>query len=353
MSSEKEFGYRNKMEFSFSASRWLTPDEIGSEVEIENKNFALGLHVPGRFDKVLNVNNCHIQPESGNRILNLVKEKALKKGIKPYDLKDHIGFLRNLVLRFSLYKNEIMVILVTSSEQSDKNEEFIIELSNLFKEELPEISNFVHAVTDSVAQVAIGKPEIVFGKGYITEKILGVEYRISPFSFFQTNSNQLDKFIGKILEYAGELENKTIWDLYCGTGSISLPAAGMAKKVYGIELVAESIEDAKFNAELNEINNCDFYCADLHDKKNPELMKNFISPDIIIIDPPRAGMHKNLIAHLLEISCARIVYVSCNPATQARDVGLLSEMYNVTKLQPVDMFPHTYHIESIALLEKK
>lgn len=353
MTSPEVFHYRNKMDFSFGASRWMTKEEIRNDIRIENKHFALGLHIPGRFDKVLDVQRCLIQPEAGNKILNEIRRKALELGCEAYHERAHLGFLRSLILRYSLANDETMMILVTASPESMADHTFLRWLELGFREKFQEVSTAIHAVNDRISPVAVDSERVLYGIGYITEEILGIAYRISPFSFFQTNSYQLDNFIGKIIEN-GELNGSEIaWDLYCGTGSITLPAAKRAKEIHGIEMVESSIDDARDNARRNGIGNAAFYCADLHSKETPELLSKLPKPDVIFIDPPRAGMHKNLVGHVIEAAPKRIVYVSCNPATQARDCAILAEKYEVESVQPVDMFPHTYHIESIAKLKRK
>ena len=349
--SSREFHYRNKMDFTFGASRWLFPEEIERQDDIANKDFALGLHVRGRFDKILDIDFCHIQPEIGNKILDVVRKKALEMDISAYHVFHKEGFLRNLVLRKSLHENSIMLIFVTKKVNEDKESKYIAEVSQILNDEFPEIKSIIHAVNDEISPVAIGKIDLLYGEEFITEKILDVEFKISPFSFFQTNSYQLNPFISKIIEYAELKNDEIVWDLYCGTGSITLPAAKKCKQIYGIELVESSIEDAKNNALRNEITNAEFTASDLHHKDIPELLGQLPKPDVLIIDPPRAGMHKNLLSHILEIKPERIVYVSCNPATQARDLALLDEHYRLIEVQPFDMFPQTYHIESIAKLE--
>lgn len=346
------FNYRNKMEFSFGASRWLTEEEISDEGELADKHFALGLHTPGRYDKVLDIDSCHIHADSCNPILNTVKQAAKSIDCKPYDQNKHVGFLRNLVLR-TTSTGEIMLILVTHATVEDADDKMIAWLDKELPGIHPEITTIIHAVNDKPAQVAVGEPTIIKGEGYITEEILDIKYRISPFSFFQTNSGQLNSFISMILEAADIQAGDMVWDLYCGAGSITLPAAKKADKILGIELVESSIHDAKANAERNNIGNAEFFCADLHAKNISEFLGVLPEPDTIIIDPPRAGMHVNLLQHILKLAPKKIVYVSCNPATQARDCELMSDLYKIESVQPVDMFPHTSHVESIAILESR
>lgn len=348
--SEAQFNYRNKMEFSFGASRWLTDNEINSDKEIENKDFALGLHIPGRFDKVLDVKECLIQPDIGNKILEAVRLAALNFAAPAYNQRTHTGFLRNLLIRTSHSSGEVMVVLITAEASDHPDYQMIDWFKEKFPQQFPEVSTIIWAINDKVTPVAIGEPNIIKGSGFITEEILGLKYRISPFSFFQTNSKQLNKFISLILDYAEINSNKIVWDLYCGTGSITLPAVRQAKQAFGMELAESSIKDAISNAELNHIKNVEFFPVDLHTKEVQILFEKLPKPDIMLIDPPRAGIHKNLIENILVTEPKRIVYVSCNPATQARDCAALSDKYKVECVQPVDMFPHTFHIESLALL---
>jgi 23S rRNA (uracil1939-C5)-methyltransferase len=351
--SPMPFHYRNKMEFSFSGYRWLTEAEISSVDDIPNKDFALGLHVPGIFNKVLDIKECYLHKIIVPVILKKIREKAIELSVKPYNVKTHGGFLRNLVFRSSEFYDEMMVVLITTNVKEKADEQFIDWFKNDFPQNFPDIQHIIHAVNDSFSPVAIGDAEIIRGSGYLTEKILDVTYRISPFSFFQTNSSQLDGFISQILEFADLGSKDIVWDLYCGTGSITLPASKQVKEIYGLELVESSISDANKNRDLNNIENAHFICADLNAKNATELLHGLPKPDVIIIDPPRAGMHKNLITVILEAAPQRICYVSCNPATQARDCELLSEKYQVEKVKPVDMFPHTFHVESIAKLIRK
>ena len=351
MPAEEQYYYRNKMDFSFGASRWMTNEEIKNQEEIEQKHFALGLHIPGRFDKVLDIERCHIQNDEGNEILNIMREKALELETRPYHDRFHDGFLRNLVIRSSRSTGEIMVVVITTTPETEDDLRFMDWLKNEAPDELPMASDIIHSVNDAISPNVYGKSEIIKGTGYITENILGIEFRISPFSFFQTNSAQLNKFIAEIIDFAELKDDEILWDLYCGTGSIALPASSKVKEVYGMEMMKTAVADARENMELNEIKNAEFFAADLHDKDIPSLFSRIPKPDVMTIDPPRAGMHKRLAGHILEIASPRLVYVSCNPVTQARDCSLLAEKYDVVKVKPVDMFPHTSHVESIALLE--
>lgn len=350
--ADSQFYYRNKMEFSFGDSRWLTSDEIARGENI-NKHFALGLHIPGRYDKVLDVEECFLQSEVSSRIVNAVRKAALERGVSIYQTRTHEGFLRNLVVRNSTASGELMVILVTSPLHEDADKQMIAWFENNFVAAFPEISTAIHSVTTSKAAVAGGLTRTVHGSGVITEAILGVHYRVSPFSFFQTNTRQAERLFRVALDYAGDIADKTVWDLYCGTGSITLAAAQKAKFVVGIEIAESSILDARANALANGIANVEFVIEDMQKAVKKQILSRLPAPDVIIVDPPRAGLHADVVANLLEIGAPRIVYVSCNPATQARDCALLAEKYTVEDIQPVDMFPHTYHIESVARLERK
>lgn len=351
LASPKTYHYRNKMDFSFGASRWLRKEEMIDGEEIERKHFALGLHIPGRYDKVLDIDNCLIADTKSEKILHLVRECAYEFDISAYNNRINEGFLRSLIIRTGMKGEELVGILITNSVDNDQQIEFLKKLSEKLKESKL-FTGFIYAENSTRSPVAIENSKLIFGKEEIFEVILGIKYRISPFSFFQTNSFQLDNFIGEILKIAEIKEDDTIWDLYCGTGSITLPASKYAKEIFGIELVDSSINDAKINSQINDIKNTNFYCSDLHSKDVPELLDSIPKPDKIIIDPPRAGMHKNLIEHLLKIGAPEIIYVSCNPYTQARDCDLLKDQYQIEKIKPVDMFPQTFHIESIVKLSK-
>lgn len=351
--SEKQYFYRNKMEFSFGNSRWLTNDEIKSGGEIDNKHFALGLHVSGRFDKILDINFCYIQPEFGNEILNRIRKKATELDVKAYNLKSHNGFLRNLILRSSLYSSELMIILITDNVKEEADKEFLSWFYEKFPSEMPGNITILHAFHTGFSPVYYGEYNLIRGNQFLLETIEDIKFRISPFSFFQTNSYQLNKFINFIVNSVDLKSEYIVWDLYCGAGSITLPASVKVKEIYGFELSESGIRDANVNKEINNIRNAHFHCLDLHSKDIGEKMRKYPLPDRIIIDPPRSGMHKNLVQLIKEIAAPKIVYVSCNPTTQARDCADLDELYSVKSVTPFDMFPQTYHIESIAVLERR
>lgn len=351
--SPVEYHYRNKMEFSFSAFRWLTKAEIDSGIEFKHKDFALGLHAPGRFDKVLDIQECWLTPPLWNDLMAFTRELALSFPVAAWNEQEHIGFLRNLILRRSGSTGEMMLILVSALPKSDSEYKFMNEFVEGISQKFPDITSVVHVINGTNNQVAIEAMSILTGKGYFFDKILGLDFKVSPYTFFQTNSELLNGFIGKIIESAKLGSDKIVWDLFCGAGSITLPAALRCKEIFGFEMNSGAVSDAKENAKANNITNANFFTADLNAKEFP-LSNDFTdSPDIVITDPPRAGMHKNLIGHLLMLEPEKIVYVSCNPATQARDCALLAEKYDIVSVQPVDMFPQTYHIENIAILERK
>ncbi|MCA0446362.1 MAG: 23S rRNA (uracil(1939)-C(5))-methyltransferase RlmD [Bacteroidetes bacterium] len=346
------FNYRNKMDFTFSDSRWLTSSEIKNGIE-KPEGFALGLHVPGRYDKLVDLDACHIQPETGNRILNLVKSFCFENGVLPYSSKSHTGFLRSLILRFGINTGDLMVILVTTYEDSEFNR----KLADLFKHDIPEIKSFVNILHSGKGPVPKGEGEItVFGSGVLTEKLLGVEFIIHPNSFFQTNSLQAEVLFATAFEAANLKETDILFDLFCGPGTIGLMAANRVKKVAGIELIPEAVENAIENARANGINNASFVQGDIG--KSLDLLKqweeNIGKPDIIVVDPPRAGLTEETARFLPQFGADRILYISCNPMTQARDLKIIASFnYDLTYIRPVDMFPHTYHIENIVVLKKR
>lgn len=345
--SEEIFYYRNKMEFSFADKRWLRPDEISDE-EIIDRNFALGLHIPRIFDKVLDIHECFLQSETSNKILNFTRDFFKSKITSIYSTKTHEGFLRNLVIKESKHTKDLMVNLVTSSE----NEELIKNYAEQIIKEIPSITTVVNNINLRKASVATGDYEKVFyGDGFITDKIGKYNFRISPNSFFQTNTLQAVKLYQTAVEFGSFSEDEVLYDLYSGAGTISLFVSEFVKSVIGIEVVSSAVEDAKNNSKLNNVKNVRFKTADLYKSFLPLVNeKNLPKPDVMIVDPPRSGMHQNTVNDILELEPKRIVYVSCNPSTQVRDITLLSEKYNLIKMQPVDMFPQTFHIENVALL---
>ncbi len=342
--SDSEFEYRNKMEFSCSSKRWLMPDEL--EDESIKKDFGIGLHVPGTFDKVIDIKQCEIMPALGNEILEDVRQFIKSSGLPGYHLRTHEGFWRFLMLRHSVAHDHWMVNIVTK----EKNLETVSELAGLLADKYPQIESVMNNITDSKSGVSMGQEEIcLYGRDHIKEKLGQLEFKISANSFFQTNTRACEKLYAKVAEYAALKGDENLIDLYSGTGTIPIWLSGSAKAVYGIEIVKSAVVDAKMNAQLNGADNCQFLEGDIKDVL-PEL--KFV-PDVMIIDPPRVGMHKDVVAQVRAMGPQKIVYVSCNPATLARDLEMLDPSYRVLEVTPVDMFPHTYHIESVALLEKK
>ncbi len=345
--ADQVFNYRNKMEFTVSNRRWL----VAGEPDPVNPNFALGLHIPGRFDKILDIERCHIQPEIGNEITAVVREQALQLGLKPYDAKTHNGFIRHLALRFTEQAAKVMVNIVTSWE----NPETLQPLVAVLTEKFPQIVSIVNNVNTRRGDAAFGEKEIIlFGTPTITETLGGLQFEISANSFFQTNSRQAEKLYGAALAGARLTGEEIVYDLFCGTGSISLFLARQAREVHGFELVNSAVEDATRNALANRITNAHFHSAnlDFFFHKAPQA-KKLPPPDVVVIDPPRVGLHEKLARALPDFGARRIVYVSCNPTTQARDNQfLLAGGYRLEKMTLVDMFPHTPHIETVGVFVK-
>jgi 23S rRNA (uracil1939-C5)-methyltransferase len=348
--SDHKFYYRNKMEFSFADKRWLTNEEISSG-ELIDREFALGLHIPGTFDKILDIDECFLQSKTSNGILNFTREffKSRKEPI--FNTKTQTGNLRNLVIREGKKTKDLMVNIVTF----DDNEVLMNEYSGGLAERFPEITTIVNNVNKKRSSVATGDYEkVYFGKGHITDYIGDKIFRISANSFFQTNTYQAEKLYNTVMEYAEFGDDDIVYDLYSGAGTITIYMSGKGRKIYGFESSESAIKDAVKNASFNKAENVFFYTADLYKSFIPLVKSESIPPpDVIVTDPPRSGMHQNIIDDILKLSPMKIVYVSCNPATQVRDIKLLSEAYDLIKIRPVDMFPHTYHIENVALLTKR
>lgn len=348
--SENVFFYRNKMEFSFTKKRWLSIEEIGSGEKF-NQNFALGLHVPGLYDKVINIEKCHLQSELSNNILNFTRKFFLESGKDAYDTKTHSGFLRNLVIRQSQHLTEVMVNLVTFYEDDDLVRAYSKEIVRKFKQ----VTTVINNINLKKAAVAVGDFEKVFiGDGIIHDKIGEYKFRISSNSFFQTNTKQAEVLYQTAVDFAQFHGKEVVYDLYSGAGTISIFISKLVKEVVGFETVRSAVEDAQHNLELNNVNNVECKTADLN-KSFLKLIEEYQLklPEAIIIDPPRSGMHKTTISDVVTLSPHKIIYISCNPATQARDVkDFISSGYELIKMCPVDMFPHTYHIENVALLIK-
>jgi 23S rRNA (uracil1939-C5)-methyltransferase len=338
--------YRNKLEYTFSNRRWLTREEISGEVKEMN---GVGFHVPGRFDKVLDVERCYLQREPSNAIRLFIREHAIKNNLEFFDLRNQTGFLRTLVIR-TAETGEVMVILVFFREEEESRIKLLEEIKSKFKE-----VTSLYYVINSKANDTLGDQEFILyhGKDHILEKMDDLFFKVGPKSFYQTNSRQAHELYKKASEFAGIKPTHTVYDLYTGTGTIANFVAGKAKKVIGIEYVPEAIEDAKVNSALNGIKNTLFFAGDMKDILSEVFVSEHGHPSVMIIDPPRVGMHKDVVETICRILPDRIVYVSCNPATQARDIQLMDEFYILTGIQPVDMFPHTHHVENIALLERR
>ncbi len=337
--------YRNKLEYTFSNRRWLTEEEVKSEEEFERR--ALGFHASGGYSKIIDINHCFLQPNPSNDIRNTLQKFAMDNDISFYDIRDEKGLLRNVIMRMAT-TGDIMVIL--SCFYNDK--EAIEKVLNMLDEQFPQITSLMYVINskknDFILDLDI---KLYKGENFITENLGDVSFRIGPKSFFQTNSYQAVTLFDKVVEFAELKGDENVYDLYTGIGSIASYVAKDCKHVVGIEEIEAAIEDAKINAELNDIDNVTFYAGDVKDILSDEFEEKHGKPDLVITDPPRAGMHPAALELLLELASPRIIYVSCNPATQARDLFLMKEKYRVVKMQPVDMFPHTYHIENVALLE--
>ena len=345
---EKTYFYRNKMEFSFSNSRWLTLEEINSEEKIDNRN-ACGFHISGMWDKILDVNKCHLQEDPSNDIRNFIKNYGIENKLEFYNPREQSGLLRTIMLRISS-TGEIMVVIQFFKENKLKRE----GLLNALAEKFPEITSLQYVINSKGNDTLYDQDIKLFkGRDHIFEAMEGLKFKIGPKSFYQTNSTQAYELYKITRNFANLTGNEVVYDFYTGTGTIAQFVSKNAKKVIGVESVPEAIEDAKLNAQLNNIENVEFYAGDMKDVFNDSFIKKHGQPDVIITDPPRDGMHKNVVAKILEIAPKRIVYVSCNSATQARDLSLMKNMYNIIKTQAVDMFPQTHHVENVVLLELK
>jgi len=341
--SPRIFGYRNKMEFSFSDKRWLLPH--AQTEDPGQTSMALGLHVPGTFDRIIDIEGCLLQEETGNEILREVKDFVRKSGVPVYGLRSHQGFWRYLVLRHSQRLNEWMVNIVTTQERQEPVE----DLASLLGDRFSEIASISHVVNTRKGGTAVGQWEnTLIGEGSLREKIGPYTFQISNNSFLQTNSHVSGELYQVVKDFASLTGKETVVDLYCGIGTISAFLASKASRVIGFDSSESAIADARENQELNELDNCTFWCGDA------KLLADSVShADVLITDPPRTGMHKKVIKHILSLLPHRIIYISCNPTTMARDIALLKEGYRLEEVQPLDLFPNTYHIEAVARLERK
>ena len=354
LGSEETRYYRNKLEFTFSNKRWLTREEIDQEDDLDRD--ALGFHIPKRFDKILDINHCYLQPDPSNDIRLTVRQIAKENNIPFFDLITQEGYLRNLIIRNTI-TGKVMVILQVAGD----NEQYLTTVLDGLKDKFPQITS-LNYVINTKRNETFNDLEVVNynGKAYITEEMQlpdnadkSVSFQIGPKSFFQTNAKQAEVLYKKAWEMAQLTGNELVYDLYTGTGTIANYVAGNAKEVIGIEYVEAAIEDAKVNSEINGITNTKFFAGDMKDLLTDDFVSEHGRPDVIITDPPRAGMHQDVCEVILNTRPQRIVYVSCNPATQARDIAILDKYYKITDVQPVDMFPHTHHVENIVALELK
>ncbi|WP_297702671.1 23S rRNA (uracil(1939)-C(5))-methyltransferase RlmD [uncultured Eudoraea sp.] len=346
--SDQRYFYRNKMEFSFSDSRWLTQEEINSKNEITDKN-AIGFHIPGMWDKILDIKKCHLQADPSNDIRLEIKKYAQEKELSFFNPRNQKGLLRTLMIRTSSTK-EIMVLIQFYDDDENKRNGLLDHLKNNF----PQINSLLYVINRK-GNDTIYDQEIYchYGKDFIYEQMEGLKFKITAKSFYQTNSQQAHELYKVVRDLAGLNKTELVYDLYTGIGTIAQFIAAEAKKVVGIEAIPEAILAAKANAQENNINNVTFFSGDMKNILNDEFVAFNGRPDLIITDPPRDGMHKDVVKQILEIAPDKIVYVSCNSATQARDLELMKEAYQIKKIQPVDMFPQTHHVENVVLLEKK
>ena len=348
LGSENQYNYRNKMEFSFSDSKWLTMEQIKSDEVIENRN-ALGFHIPGMWDKILDIEKCHLQADPSNFIRNFVKSKAEELDLSFYNSRKQQGFLRTLMIRTSS-TGEVMV-LIQFFHEDEKNRKLLLDA---VVKEFPDITSLLYVI-NTKGNDTIYDQDIIcyYGRDHIFEQMEGLKFKINAKSFYQTNSEQAYELYKVVRDYAGLKGGELVFDLYTGTGTIAQFVAKNAGKVVGIEAVPEAIEAAKENAELNSIENTEFYVGDMKKVFNEGFVSEMGTPDLIITDPPRDGMHADVVDQILKIGAPKVVYVSCNSATQARDLALMDNDYKVVRVQPVDMFPQTFHVENVVLLEKR
>ena len=344
--SARIWEYRNKMEYTYSNRRWLTPEQMASGEVFDDRNGA-GFHIPGAFDKVLDIDKCYLQDDLGNRLRKFVKTFASEHGLSFYDLREQHGLLRTLMIRIAS-TGEVMAVMTFGED----NPEAISAVLDAIRAEFPEITSLMYVINLKVNDT-IGDQEVLLhsGREYIEEEMEGLRFRIGPKSFYQTNSLQAYELYKVARDFAGLTGDELVYDLYTGTGTIANFVSRRARKVIGIEYVPEAIEDAKINSQVNGIDNTEFLAGDMKDVLTDEFIERNGRPDVMIVDPPRAGMHGDVVNVILNATPRRIVYVSCNPATQARDLALLDAKYEVTAVQPVDMFPHTHHVENVVKLE--
>ncbi|MFN4081255.1 MAG: 23S rRNA (uracil(1939)-C(5))-methyltransferase RlmD [Saprospiraceae bacterium] len=349
LSAPSDTYYRNKLEFGFSNRRWLFDHEMDAGANGPQTACGLGFHKAGYFDKIIDIEHCWLQAEPSNRLRNACRQIALEQGLEFYDLRAHKGYLRNMMVRTAT-TGQNMLLLSVARDQPDLLKSFLDAVTARF----PDLTTIVYCINAKLNDTIFDlEMRIWHGPGYIIEQLGDLRYKIGPKSFFQTNTQQAKRLYDTVLEFAALDGTQFVYDLYTGAGSIALYAAARCRQVVGIEEAPEAIADAEENKAMNGIANADFYCGDVKDVLTPHFAARYPRPDLVITDPPRAGMHEKVVRFLLELAAPRIVYVSCNPATQARDAQLLSAKYALRKIRPVDMFPHTHHIENVALFELK
>jgi 23S rRNA (uracil1939-C5)-methyltransferase len=348
LGSEDVYNYRNKMEFTFSDKRWLTKEEIESDADFGERR-ALGFHIPKLFDKIVNVEHCYLQEGFSNPIRNEVRQFCFDNEYTFFNIREQHGLMRNLIVRNTL-DGQLMVIVAFAEPEHEKIEVLMAHL----KAKFPEITSLMYVINEKRNDTILDQDIILYnGKDHMMESMEDLKFKVGPKSFYQTNAKQAYELYKITRDFAQLSGNEIVYDLYTGTGTIALFVSKLAKKVIGIEYVEPAIMDAKSNAELNGITNADFYAGDMKDVLNDEFINQHGQPDVMIVDPPRAGMHTDVVDTILRAQPKRIVYVSCNPATQARDIALMNETYETKIIQPVDMFPHTHHVENVALLERR
>ena len=357
LGSEQTERYRNKLEFTFSNKRWLTQAEVDKDFKYDQMN-AVGFHIPGAFDKVLAIDECHLMDDICNRIRNGVRDYAYEQGLTFFDLRSQEGMLRNMMVRIAEDENDRsikgLMVVMQFKVVAPEEEAQMKQLLQFMADTWPEITSLIYVINNKCNDTIGDLPIHVFkGDDHIIEEMEGLKFKVGPKSFYQTNSRQAYNLYKVTREFAGLTGDELVYDLYTGTGTIANFVSRKARQVIGIEYVPEAIEDAKVNSAINGIDNTLFFAGDMKDILNQEFINQYGRPDVIITDPPRAGMHNDVIGTILFAEPKRIVYVSCNPATQARDLSLLDVKYKVLKVQPVDMFPHTHHVENVVLLELK
>jgi len=350
LACKEPFYYRNKMEYSFGTRRWLTEEEIGRDEFVDDSGLFAGLHAPGRFDKILNLKECHLQVPESFEILDLVRSWCKKNKVPAFDTINKTGFMRNLMIRNSHHTEDFMVNIVTYADEPEIMEKLTGELLARF----PFITTVINNINDTKSPTSEGRIEKVYhGSGFITDRIGDFEFKIHPNAFFQTNTAQAERLYEVARKYADLEQGDIVYDLYCGVGTLSLYMSRLAERVVGIELVKVAIENARFNAAENNVENVSFIKGDMKEVFNGQTTESYGEPDVLITDPPRAGMHPDVVQRLCELKVPRMVYVSCNSSTMARDLKELANIYDILEVQPVDMFPQTYHVEVVSKLRLK